>query len=450
MAMLDYLLWGISSRGLNPRLAAVRVLTQVLPPGGNGISLRAAIEPQRQRLSSAQHKGLMADICFGVCRHYDLLNYWLQEQLETPIKAKAWPVHMALLAGVYELWFTDRPAHAIVNTYPDVCRELRAKWAVGLSNALLRKAATVDMPTWRAALIPPIRYSLPGWLWQQWRRQWGEKQALTIAEASISQAPLTLRFNSLQHTLASALSALAEAGISATAGELSPQALYLHEAVNVAEIPGFEQGAFSVQDEAAQMPALLLEAPAQVHLLDACAAPGGKTGQIAEHFPQATITAIDSEASRLPRIHDNLARLNARATVFCADARQPNLWHQGPKVYAMLLDAPWSAIGILRRQPDVKWHQRHTDLPALVALQAEILTAHWPLLAPEGVLVYATCSILQQENALQIQHFLDQLPEAQEDTPQQLNQAGASVGAQLLPQVGRHDGFYLARLRKPQ
>lgn len=433
----------------NPRLAAIRVLTQVLPARGNGVSLRAALEPQRQQFTNAQQKGLLADICFGVCRQYDLINYWLQEQLSTPIKASAWPIHMTLIAGIYELWFTDRPAHAIVNTYPDLCRQQRAKWAVGLTNAVLRKASSLDVNTWRKGQIPPIRYSLPGWLWQQWRRQWGEEQALTIAQASNSQAPLTLRFNPTQHNNESALATLAKAGIAATPGALSPQALYLQEAVNVEHIPGFAQGAFSVQDEAAQLPALLLDAPAQGHILDACAAPGGKTGQIAERFPQATLTAIDSESSRLPRVHANLARLHAQATVLCADASQPGTWHSGPLYDAILLDAPCSATGILRRQPDVKWHRRPTDINALAKLQTKLLTALWPLLAPGGVLVYATCSVLQQENEVQIQRFLDHHPEAQEDTPQRFNQAGARIGAQLLPQVGLHDGFYIARLRKP-
>src|SRR5699024_2630737 len=221
------------------------------------------------------------------------------------------------------------------------------------------------------------------------------------------------------------------------------------DGINVERIPGFTEGDFSVQDEAAQLPVQLLEAPANGRLLDACAAPGGKTGQIAELFPQVALTAIDSESNRLPRLQENFTRLNAQATIVCADASTPSAWHQGPLYDAILLDAPCSATGILRRQPDVKWHRRPTDIDALVTLQENILNALWPLLAPGGVLVYATCSILKQENEHQIQRFLDQHPEAQEDTPIQYNLAGASVGAQLLPQAEQHDGFYLARLRKP-
>lgn len=432
----------------NPRLSAVRVLAQVITPKGTGVSLRHALEQPRQQLRSAQDKGLFTDICYGVCRHYDLLNHWLSEQLEKPIKPSAWTVKMALLAGVYELWFSPRPAHAIVSQYPDICRQLRAKWAVGLCNALLRKAAVLDVSAWRRQQIPQIQYALPGWLWQQWRRQWGEEAAHAIGQASGEQPPFTLRVNTQKTTREHALKALAEAGLAAKAGCYSPQGVYLSTPCPVTDIPGFAQGHFSVQDEAAQLASLLVQAPAQGRILDACAAPGGKTGHLTELFPQAQLIALDSEAERLTRVHENLARLGAKAEVICGDASQPEGWHQGPPYEAILIDAPCSATGILRRQPDVKWHRRPEDVTALVALQRRILTALWPLLAPGGTLVYATCSILQQENQEQIQWFLDQHPEAQEDTPQEWNLAGATIGAQLLPQPQGPDGFYLARLRK--
>src|SRR5699024_12470903 len=175
----------------------------------------------------------------------------------------------------------------------------------------------------------------------------------TIAQASNTQAPLTLRFNPLRHNITSALTALENAGLDASQGAVSPQAIYLHDAINVERIPGFTEGDFSVQDEAAQLPVQLLEAPANGRLLDACAAPGGKTGQIAELFPQVALTAIDSESNRLPRIQENLTRLNAQATILCADASTPSAWHQGPIYDGLLLDAPCSATGTLRRQTAV-------------------------------------------------------------------------------------------------
>lgn len=433
----------------NPRLSAIGVLAKVITPKGQGQSLRSALEEPREQLKTAQDKGLFTDISYGVCRHYDLLNHWLSEQLDKPIKPSAWPVKMALLAGIYELWFSTRPAHAIVSQYPDICRQLKANWAAGLCNAVLRKASKLNVQEWREQQIPQINYSMPGWLWQQWRRQWGEETAIHIAQASCEQAPLTLRFNALHYDQASALSVLAESGIKAEAGKHSPQAIYLLEPCPVNLIPGFNDGHFSVQDEAAQLASLLMDSPSEGRILDACAAPGGKTGHLTELFPQATLIAVDSEANRLDKIHQNLSRLGVTATVLCADASQPSEWHDGKLFDAILLDAPCSATGILRRQPDVKWHRRPQDIEALVTLQRELLSALWALLTPGGTLVYATCSILQQENHEQIQWFLDQHPEAHEDTPSVYNLAGAVVGAQLLPQQHGPDGFYLARLRKP-
>src|SRR5699024_862055 len=244
--------------------------------------------------------------------------------------------------------------------------QLKAKWAVGLCNAVLRKAAQLDVAAWREQQIPQINYSVPGWLWQQWRRQWGEAAALQIAQASGEQAPLTLRFNSQHHHQASALAALEDSGIKARAGELSAQAIYLDEACPVNQIPGFSDGHFSVQDEAAQLASSLIEAPEQGRILDACAAPGGKTGHLAERFPQAHITALDSEESRLERIHPNLRTLRATATMIFGNGSQPEQRHSGVMYDASISDAPCSATGILRRQPDVKWHRRPKDIEALV------------------------------------------------------------------------------------
>lgn len=171
----------------NPRLGAIRVLAKVITPKGQGQSLRSALEEPREQLRNAQDKGLFTDICYGVCRHYDLLNHWLSEQLDKPIKPNAWPVKMALLAGLYELWFSTRPAHAIVSQYPDICRQLKANWATGLCNAVLRKASRFDVQAWREQQIPQINYSIPGWLWQQWRRQWGKKQRSILLMLAVSK-----------------------------------------------------------------------------------------------------------------------------------------------------------------------------------------------------------------------------------------------------------------------
>ncbi len=425
----------------DPRLSAVRVLDRVIPGKGDGESLREVL---RDFPLAGSDGGLMRDISFGVCRHLRPLNHWLNQQLSKPLKASAQPVRLALLAGLYELWFTERPAHAIVNAYPALCRKLKAPWAAGLSNAVLRKASQLRAEQALADATPNIRLSLPDWLYKRWRQDWPD-QADAIAQANLHTPPFTLRVNRQQQQRAGAIAALGEG---ARPGELSPWSIYVTPARPVFDLPGFEQGALSVQDEAAQLPAELLQAPPTGRILDACAAPGGKTGQLREKFPNAELVALELEGKRLRRIEENLARLNATATLLQGDASQPDSWWDGKPFDAILLDAPCSATGILRRQPDVKWHRKSSDIPVLADLQARMLDALWPLLKPGGMLVYATCSVLREENDHQISAFLQRQPQARDVTPRPEQATMVDAGWQLFPQQDGPDGFYLACLRK--
>lgn len=455
----------------NPRLEAVRLLSQVLPtppvsqapPGkprsrrnrrsheqkndSQGRSLREVLAGRDKNLSDAD-RGLISDLCFGVCRHYRLLDHWLAQQMDKPLKTSAQSVRLALLAGIHELWFSDRPAHAVVNAWPDVCRQLNAPWASGLCNALLRKASREDSTTFISSLPPEIACSIPDWLWYRWRRDWPEL-AGQIAIASIGAPPMTLRCHRGHGERDAHLARLAQADIGATPGALSPWSLYLDTPLPVGRLPGFQEGLLSVQDEAAQLPVELIDVPAGARILDACAAPGGKTGQLAERFPDARLVALDTEARRLARIRENLDRLNVGAELICGDATQPDAWFDGEPFDAILLDAPCSATGILRRQPDSKWHRMETDIAELAGLQSRMLSALWPLTRPGGMLVYATCSILRDENEQVVRDFLQHHADATEDTPTVAGNV-ATTGVQLLPEEGRQDGFYFARLRKKQ
>ena len=425
----------------DPRLAAVRALNRVLPGQGDGASLREVL---RRGVPDGSAGGLTRDLCFGVCRYLRPLNQWLNDQLEKPLKAKAQPVRLALLCGIYELWFSERPAHAVVNAYPELCRRLKAGWASGLANAVLRKAGRLDAATAFAGYPPAVAGSLPDWLWRQFQEDWPE-QADDIARASLTPPPFTLRVNRQRHDLAQARAALGEG---ARPGELAPWSVYLTPPRPVTALPGFDTGDFSVQDEAAQLPAECLAVPAGGRVLDACAAPGGKTGQILEAFPDARVTALDLVASRLNRVRDTLARLGVDAELREGDAADPAGWWDGTPFDAILLDAPCSATGILRRQPDVKWHRRRADLPPLVDLQARMLDALWPLLRPGGRLVYATCSVLREENDHQVAAFLARTPDATDLTERPPTAPAVAAGWQLLPHEGGPDGFYLACLRK--
>ena len=424
----------------NARLLAVRGLLKVLPAEGGGKSLREVLADQPVLL--AAERGLLADLMFGVCRHQRLLDHWLNQQMDKPLKSSAKAVRLALLCGIYELWFSERPQHAVVNAWPDVCRALHAPWAAGLCNALMRKASRTGAAEVGRHLDIPLRCSLPDWLWQRLDQAWPE-QANDIAEAALLPPPFTVRLSdpSIEH-------ALREDGFDVRRGALAPQAVYLSPARPVQQVPGFKEGLLSVQDEAAQLPALLIEAPKGGRILDACAAPGGKTGQLAEYFPDAELVALDIDATRLKRVRDNLQRLNRSANLLTGDAGNPEKWWDGQLFDAVLLDAPCSATGILRRQPDLKWHRRDSDIATLCGLQARILDAIWPLVRPGGVLVYATCSILPEENAGQVQTFLARHGDAREDTPVEARSVITAHGCQLLPVADGPDGFFYARLRK--
>ena len=429
------------SKAPHPRLAAVRALERVLPGEGDGASLREVLA---RGVPDGAAGGLMRDLCFGVCRHLRPLNQWLNSQLDKPLKPKAQAVRLAVLCGLYELWFTERPAHAVVNAYPELCRQLKAGWASGLINALLRKADGLDPAQVFADYDPAVRYSLPGWLWRSFQQDWPE-QADDLARAALAPPPFTLRVNRRQQSREQALAAL---GDGARPGDLSPWSLYLSPPRPVSQLPGFDSGGFSVQDEAAQLPVEQLAAPDGGRVLDACAAPGGKTGQILEAFPGARVTALDLSARRLDRVRDALRRIGAEAELVQGDAAEPAAWWDGEPFDAILLDAPCSASGILRRQPDVKWHRRRTDLPPLVDLQARMLDALWPLLRPGGRLVYATCSVLRDENDRQIAAFLARTDDAEDRTERPADAAPVAAGWQLLTRDNGPDGFYLACLHK--
>ncbi|PKM23203.1 MAG: 16S rRNA (cytosine(967)-C(5))-methyltransferase RsmB [Gammaproteobacteria bacterium HGW-Gammaproteobacteria-14] len=428
----------------NARLLAVKGLLKVLPAEGGGRSLRDILA--EQPVLPAAERGLLTDLMFGVCRHQRLLDHWLNEQMDKPLKSSAKAVRLALLCGVYELWFSERPQHAVVNAWPDVCRALKAPWAAGLCNALLRKASRTDAQQAGRHLDVPLRCSLPDWLWQRLDQAWPE-QANVIAEVSLSPPPLTVRLSDVVEQ-AFVEQGLLDEGLEVQRGALAPQARYISPPRPVHALPGFAEGYLSVQDEAAQLPALLIESPPAGRILDACAAPGGKTGQLAERFPDATLVALDIDAGRLKRVRDNLDRLQQTATLLSGDAGKPTTWWDGVLFDAVLLDAPCSATGIMRRQPDLKWHRRDSDIANLCGLQTRILDAIWPLIRPGGVLVYATCSILPEENAGQVEAFLARHGDAREDTPTEHRSVVTRHGCQLLPVENGPDGFFFARLRK--
>jgi 16S rRNA (cytosine967-C5)-methyltransferase len=330
-----------------------------------------------------------------------------------------------------------------VDATVEAARALGRTHQAGMVNALLRRTLREGLPS-----ADPAQ-AWPAWLLAEVRRDW-PAQADALLAASAIAAPLWLRVNRLTSTRDAALQDLQAAGIAATAHPDLPEALRIEDSMAVADLPGFDVGRLSVQDGSAQAVADALEPAPGARVLDACAAPGGKAAHLLEHDPSLRLTALDVDPRRLRRTAETLKRVGVDATVALktADATHLAAWWDGTPFDAVLIDAPCSATGIVRRQPDILLHRKPADIDALVSTQARLLDALWPAVAPGGTLVYATCSILARENAGQIDAFLARTEDAVAEPLDDRFGHRAGAGRQRLPGEDGMDGFFYARLRK--
>lgn len=424
---------------MTPRLKAIIVLQQVFESHD---TLDQAFADNK--VDSAFTKAL----CFGVCRWYPWLENVLQQLLKKPLKAKDVDIDLLLLAGLYELHFMHTPDHAAVNETVSCVLALKKQWAKGLVNAVLRgflrrKEECLDVlrqddsayyahpPEW----LDRIKTDYP----TAWK---------AIVTANNQQAPMTLRINQQHTTQADYLTQLHDADIAATACRFSLVGVQLSEPVDVRVLPGFEEGAVSVQDESAQLSATLLDLKPGLRVLDACAAPGGKTAHILETCPQVDLLALDKHAHRLVKVDETLQRLHFSAKTLCTDALAVDEWWDQQCFDRILLDAPCSASGVIRRHPDIKFLRTEEDISVLATQQLALCEALWPTLKPGGLFLYATCSILPEENQHVLTTFLKKYDDATAlplsvswGTPQ-------SIGQQILPGEENADGFYYALLQK--
>ncbi|MGQ0286687.1 16S rRNA (cytosine(967)-C(5))-methyltransferase RsmB [Pasteurellaceae bacterium 22721_9_1] len=432
------------------RVVAAQVILQVLDQGK---SLSSLI-PEFQSQVKAQDLPLLQEICFGVCRVLPRLEWIIRLLVDKPLKGKTRIVHCLLLVGLYQLLYTRVPEHAAINEAVNATKSLKVEQFRGLVNGVLRRflreqaeiLAVVDKhwqtyhPEW---LVNKLKKAYPNWR--------------EVIEANNQKPPMWLRVNVRHSSKDDYQQLLAQQELVSHSTE-HPQALRLAAATAVQNLPYFAQGWSSVQDISAQWAALLLEAKNGELILDACAAPGGKTTHILELAPQAKVVALDIEEGRLKRVSENLARLQQKATVICGDASQPQQWlpqaaeaivgkKSAVQFDRILLDAPCSATGVIRRHPDIKWLRQESDIQPLVKLQREILDALWATLKPNGILVYATCSLLPEENCEQIRQFLADTPNAQLERLS-FAQDESAVGFQFIPQTEGGDGFYYAKLKK--
>lgn len=430
---------------MNPRLAAARALAAVL---SGKASLNSSLPAQLDKVDE-RDRGLTQDLAFGTARWQPRLDLLAAQLLQKPFKAADADVQALLLVGLYQLFYTRIPAHAAIGETVGCADKLKKPWAKGLLNAVLRRAQREG-----EALLagmerdPVVRTAHPRWLQKALKAFWPE-QWEAICAANNAHPPMILRVNRRHHSRDAYLALLADAGIGASACQYSRDGIVLAEACDVRGLPGFAEGWVSVQDEAAQLSADLLELAPGQRVLDACCAPGGKTCHLLEaEAGLAQMVAIDLEAKRLTRVRENLDRLQLDAELIACDARDTASWWDGKPFQRILLDAPCSATGVIRRHPDIKLTRQADDIPALATLQGELLDALWPTLEVGGMLLYATCSSLPTENTEVIGAFLARTPGAREldlATEAGLRQPH---GRQLLAQEGGHDGFYYAKLIK--
>jgi 16S rRNA (cytosine967-C5)-methyltransferase len=399
------------------QVRAGRSMTDAVAGLEPGSSLRAAVQ----------------DLAYGTLRNLGLLEALLAELLRKPVKPA---LHALLLAALYQLRARPRSSHTTVDQAVRAVSRLEPA-AKGLANAVLRNYLREADPLVARCDSDTAHYSYPQWWIDRVRAAWPERWE-SVLNAGNLHPPMTVRINRRRLATEQYLANLGEHGIK---GEIiGPQAILIERAVPIESLPGFSAGEVSVQDAGAQLAAPLLDVLPGMRVLDACAAPGGKTGHILE-LADCALTALDSDASRAPRISDNLGRLGFSARVICADCSLPAGWSDGGLFERILLDAPCTASGVVKRHPDIKWLRRESDIASLAATQGRMLDVLWQQLAPGGKLLYATCSVFPQENAQTIESFL-----ARSVGSRRLPLEGLGDG-QILPDA-RRDGFFYALLEK--
>ena len=424
----------------NERLQAVIILSKLIDD-------RTPLTHLLQTTPTTTFSPFTKELCFGVCRHYFRLQIIADLLIDKRPKSTA--VWVSLLIGLYQLHYLNIADYAVVKETVELLNHVNASWAKGLVNAVLRRYCREKdslVTTLESTFL--FQYGHPEWFIDRIKKAW-PKDWKSICLANDERSPMSLRINERLTTTQNYLTQLLDAGISAEPLLLSNQGIKLTEPCDVYELPCFAEGFVSVQDEAAQLAVSLLDLRSGLRVLDACCAPGGKTCHILETQPNlAECVALDNDAYRLKRVKENITRLSLQATVLRGDALHPSSWWDGVLFDRILLDAPCSATGVIRRHPDIKLMRTLEEIKAITILQHDLLEALWPLLSPGGLLVYATCSIMPEENELQIAAFIQHHFDC-DYLPQQTSWGHALPhGIQILPGEHNMDGFFYSVLKK--
>ncbi|NNL07535.1 MAG: 16S rRNA (cytosine(967)-C(5))-methyltransferase RsmB [Gammaproteobacteria bacterium] len=423
----------------------MKVLQAVLV---NGRSLSTAKLVLPELLEEPRQRSLAMELVNGVLRWRFRLESLLAKCLGKPLRKKDVDVQLVLLLAFYELTELNTPEYAVVNEAVAQAGQIRKQWAAAMINAVLRGFIRD-----RDALLKSVdgdavaRLSHPQWLIDLIRQDWPD-QAEQILEANNQRPPMWLRINLARVPMADYLNLLDAEGLSAVPHPHAAAALRLASAVDVSRLPGFNDGLVSVQDAAAQLAAPLLDVKLGERVLDLCAAPGGKTCHILEMTPNIDMTAVELKAERMQRVRQNLERLGLKARVVVGDATDVSGWWDRKPFDRILVDAPCSASGVIRRHPDIKSLRQPDDLDSLTEIQRQILLQAWRMLRPGGVLLYVTCSVFKRENQRQIETLLSTTEAAEESVADVDWGLACSHGRQLLPGESEGDGFYFARLKK--
>lgn len=427
---------------MSARATAALILVQVIHERR---SLTTALPQGLATHTNVKEHPLIKELCFGVLRWYPRLQWTLKHFLRKPLKAKDADIEALLLLGLYQIDHLRIPPHAAVDLTVRACNVLKKTWAKSLCNAVLRQYLRDKEKLQRDTREAQLAH--PTWLIDAIQQAWPQDFEAILA-ANNQRAPMHLRVNQRLVTRDDYLALLSQAGMAATASPFNVQGITLQQAVDVQLLPKFNEGFISVQDLAAQLAAPLLELKPGLKILDACAAPGGKTAHLLEVADQLEVVAVEIDAVRVQRIKENLQRLKLNAKIIHADVTDVSMWWESQPFDRILLDAPCSALGIIRRHPDLKLLRLPSDIPQLAKQQLHLLNAVWPLLKPDGILLYATCSVMPEENEQVIAAFLKAHPDAQVQVIEADWGIALAHGRQILPGMHDMDGFYYSRLVK--
>ena len=431
---------------MSPRLIASQIIEHCIE---NKMTLSLALNSNDSFKSAGKDKALIQEMTYGTFRWYFQLEEILNRLLDKKIKKKDRLLKYLILIGLYQLRFMRIPQHAAVSETVNTCKSINMNWAKGLVNAILRRyIRELDSINLAFEKHINLKTSHPKWLVHQFEQDW-PKHFQSILEANNQKPPMYLRVNQIKQNRDDYLKQLNHEGIKALATEYSIDGILLEDAIDVQLLPYFKEGHVSVQELAAQFSASLLHLKPGLKVLDAYAAPGGKSAHILESEPNLeSLISVDKESKRIEKLTDTLDRLNLKATIKCADINDLMNWWNGNKFDRILLDAPCSATGVIRRHPDIKFLRSKEEVEHINSLQKSLLSNLWKTLEAGGLLLYVTCSILKQENMNIIKTFIAENDDCQLKPINVDWGIDTGYGRQILPGKENMDGFFYAQLKK--